>query len=236
MRIHYFQHVPFEGLALIEEWTVSRNHTLTNTCFFQENYTIPKIDEFDMLIIMGGPMSTNDEKLYPWLIEEKACVKQAIDAGKYVLGICLGAQIIAQTLGADVAPMKEKEIGWHPIAFTDQVVGHPLLSGLNYAMTVLHWHGERFEIPTGAIQIASSEACDNQGFLYDDKVLALQFHIEMDEVAIEKIIEACAEELDDGKFMQSKEVIIEGANKHHLKYTLFQLLNNWIDNETSKQQ
>ena len=101
--------------------------------------------------------------------------------GKHMLGILLGAQLIADVLGAAVKPHRHKEIGWFPIAFSDEMMGHPLLNGLNSAMSVLHWHGNHFEIPITALPMVSSQVCDNQGFLYENRVLGLQFYLEMDE-------------------------------------------------------
>lgn len=228
MKVHYLQHVPFEGLSMIAEWAQSKGHSINDTKFYESHYQLPNIEDFDMLVVLGGPMSVNDGAKYPWLAEERACIQEAMDADKYVLGICLGAQQIAKTLGAEVKANSQKEIGWYPIALVDQALGLPLLSGLNSAMTVFHWHGEKFDIPAEAIPLASSAICTNQGFIYQDKVLALQFHIEMDISAIEEIVEACASELIIEEGIQNKNAIMDGAKRYHLKRTLFQLLDNWI--------
>ncbi|MGH1441694.1 MAG: type 1 glutamine amidotransferase [Cellvibrionaceae bacterium] len=227
MRIHYFQHVPFEDLAMIAIWAKNKGYSLTSTEFYKKDYVLPTVDDYDVLIIMGGPMSVSDK--YSWLADEKNCIKAAIDSGKYVLGICLGAQLIAQVLGAEVKPNTHKEIGWHPIAFSDAIVGHPIISGLNYSMTVFHWHGECFSIPEGAINIASSAACTHQGFLHQDKVLGLQFHLEMDEAAVKKIVNACGDELVASDYIQNAETIIQSASQHHLQRTLNLLLDNWLE-------
>ena len=232
MRIHYFQHVPFEGLSMISEWASLNSYSVGATKFYEDNYKLPAIDDFDLLIVMGGPMGVNDDDTCPWLIAEKSLIKQSIGYGKYVLGICLGAQLIASVLGATVASMQEKEIGWFPIAFSDAVAGHSLLSGLNSAMVVLHWHGERFEIPDNAIHLASSAVCDNQGFIYGDKVLALQFHLEMDKAAVKRIVKACPEDMMDSPNPQFSDDIIGGSTKYSSKRSLFQLLSNWVSSMT----
>ena len=182
MKLHYFQHEPFEGLGMIADWAAKQGHVLSCTPFFDPGARLPKLDEYDALVVMGGSMGVYDEDRFPWLAAEKAHIRAAIDAGKRVLGICLGAQLIAACLGAKVAPHTHKEIGWFPVAMTDAGVVHPLLAGFNSAMTVFHWHGDRFEIPAGAQHLMSSAACDNQAFIYGEHVLALQFHLEMDEV------------------------------------------------------
>ncbi|MEZ8801213.1 type 1 glutamine amidotransferase [Vibrio splendidus] len=229
MKIHYLQHVPFEGLAMIAEWASLKGYSIEATKFYEKAYRLPGIDDFDMLIIIGGPMSVNDGHAYPWLSAEKKLIKQSIDQGKYVLGICLGAQLIADVLGAKVAPMPQKEIGWFPIVFSDAMAGNAILSGLNLAMVVLHWHGERFDMPDNATPLASSAVCDNQGFIYGDRVLALQFHFEMDKESISRIVEACSNELvAGGPSIQATESIIAGATKYPLKRALFQLLDNWL--------
>jgi GMP synthase (glutamine-hydrolysing) len=228
MKIHYLQHVDFEGLSTIGEWANERGFQVAGTQFYDINYQLPAIEDVDLLIILGGPMSVNDNQTYPWLELERAMIRQAIEAGKHVLGICLGAQQIAKALGADVRPGTQQEIGWYPIAFLDNVAGHPLLGGLNTAMTVFHWHGETFDIPIGAMRLARSVACANQGFLYRDKVLALQCHMEMSEATVNNMVKACKQVLVEGEFIQSEQAILSGAERYCLKNNLCQLLDNWM--------
>lgn len=229
MKIHYFKHVDFEGLGLIEDWASARKHKLSTTRFY-ENDAIPDIKFYDALIIMGGPMSVHDAGIYSWLTEEKEHIAQAIKAGKHILGVCLGAQLIADVLGAKVTNGAAKEIGWFPIAWSDAAMGHKIISGLNPAMNVFHWHGEQFEIPKGAIHLASSKACETQAFLYNDKVLGLQFHLEMNEQSIDKIIANCGNEISSpSPTIQSAEAI-KGkiANTAACERALFKLLDNWL--------
>ena len=226
MKIHVLQHVEFEGPGMIADWARARGHTLA-TCKLYEGDVLPLVDAIDMLVIMGGSMGVYDESQYPWLAVEKQHIASAIHAGKPVLGICLGAQLIAASLGAKVAPHTHKEIGWFPIVVMDQAIGHPILSGLNHAMNVFHWHGDRFEIPSGAVHLMCSEACDNQAFFYADRVLGLQFHLEMDASAIDAIIRACGDELTPSLCIQSAEIIKQKAAIHQTRHTLFRLLDNW---------
>jgi len=164
MKIHCFQHVSFEGLALLEDWIEQRDFSLTSTQFYRETDVIPPADQYDMLIILGGPMSVHDEELYSWLVPEKNAIREAIEQDKYVLGICLGAQLIAHVLGAQIRPNVTQEIGWFPLQFHQSTHTQALLQGLDAEMLAFHWHGERFDIPKGAQSIASSAACANQGF------------------------------------------------------------------------
>ena len=138
MRAHYLQHVPFEGLGSIESWLQTAGYTITSSQLYQSD-DLPNPQDIDMLIVMGGPMSINDEQDYPWLVTEKRFIKQVIDLGKPVLGICLGAQLIASVLGARVYPNAEKEIGWFPVnrvgTSQDSVFLFP------EEMPAFHWHG-----------------------------------------------------------------------------------------------
>ncbi|MEO8852490.1 MAG: type 1 glutamine amidotransferase [Ginsengibacter sp.] len=203
LRIHYFQHVPFEGLGNIEHWCNENEHTLSCTLFY-ENSNFPDLQKLDWLIIMGGPMGVNDEKKYGWLSTEKEYINQAIEANKTVIGICLGAQLIAQILGSNVYQNEQKEIGWFPIELTGEARKHKLFSGLKDPITVFHWHGDTFDLPKNSIRIASSEACKNQGFLYQNNVLGLQFHLETTKESLEKMIQNGRAELKKAKLIQTE--------------------------------
>ncbi|MEP6627076.1 MAG: type 1 glutamine amidotransferase [Ginsengibacter sp.] len=207
LRIHYFQHVPFEGLGNIEEWASVNGHELSSTKFYLDP-ALPAPDSFDWLIIMGGPMSISDEQKYSWLIAEKQFIKQAIAAGKTVIGICLGSQLLAETLGAKVYPNDQKEIGWFPIKFTSEASSQALFSNLENPAIVFHWHGDTFDLPPHAIHLAHSEASKNQAFLYQKKVLGLQFHLEMSEATLKTMIENGRSELIEGKYVQSEAMIL----------------------------
>jgi GMP synthase-like glutamine amidotransferase len=163
---------------------------------------LPPLDAFDTLVVLGGPMSVHDAALHPWLTAEKRLIEQAIRLRKRVVGICLGAQLIADVLGARVSRNIHKEIGWHPVEFLD--ADSPMREVLVGRHTVFHWHGETFAIPAGAVRIATSEACENQAFVYDDHVVALQFHLEATEDSIRQLAEHCADELVEGPFLQSE--------------------------------
>ncbi|SJN44444.1 type 1 glutamine amidotransferase [Psychrobacter sp. JB385] len=187
LRIHALYHVDFEELSFIKQWADNKGHRITVTRFY-ENDPLPAQDSFDWLIIMGGPMSIHDENDFEWLADEKAFIQQSINDGKTVIGVCLGAQLIADSLGAKVAPSGIKEVGWLPIQLTEQGLAHPLLAGLpKNEFTVFHWHGDGFECPKGATPIATSHTWANQGFIYqtpkhkelDTWVLGWQCHFEV---------------------------------------------------------
>ncbi|GET22112.1 type 1 glutamine amidotransferase [Prolixibacter denitrificans] len=206
IRIHYLQHVPFEDLGCIEQWITQNHHPSTVTRFF-ENDELPSLSDFDMLIVMGGPMGIYDDKEYPWLTEERQFIRKAIDANKTVLGICLGSQLIAHAMGAKVYPNREKEIGWFDISLTEQGHQSRLLEGFDETFPVFHWHGDTFELPAGAHHLFQSEGCVNQAFIRDH-VLALQFHFEVTPESLNEMVKHGKEELTDGKYIQSAEEIL----------------------------
>jgi GMP synthase-like glutamine amidotransferase len=203
-KIHYFQHVPFEGLGSIEEWITLSGHSLTSTRFF-ESAVLPEISDFDWLIVMGGPMSVNDEKQYPWLAAEKKFIRLAIDEGKTVLGICLGSQLVSAALGAKVYQNKEKEIGWFDIELTCFAKSDKLFFDIENRIKVFHWHGDTFDLPEKAVHLAFSKGCKNQAYSYKDKVLALQFHLEPTISSLQEMIDFGRDELKTGKYVQTEQ-------------------------------
>ncbi|HWP46336.1 MAG TPA: type 1 glutamine amidotransferase [Candidatus Limnocylindrales bacterium] len=207
IKIHYLQHVPFEGLASIEQWAKTRGHLLSVTRFYQ-NEPLPPVDEIDWLVVLGGPMNIYEEDRYPWLSREKRFIEQVISKEKVVLGICLGSQLIADVLGARVFRNRYKEIGWFPIEFTPEAQTSPLFNFLPPRLTAFHWHGDTFELPRGTVWLAQSEGCQNQAFLYKEKVLGLQFHLESTKESVEQLLANCADELVEGRYIQKPDEIL----------------------------
>ena len=224
MRLHYFQHEPFEGLGLIEEWAISKSFSISSTHFYK-NESLPRLENIDWLVIMGGSMSVNDEEQLPWLVAEKAFVKSAIDAGKVVLGICLGAQMIANVLGSKIYPNEKKEIGWFPIIWNPEALSNSKFKHIPPILNVLHWHGETYEMPKNALHLAESIACTNQGFLFKEKVIGLQFHLEFNDKSTEEMLRYCAHELKESLYVHSAEKIIsQNHNISAAKKALFGIL------------
>ncbi|HUH67143.1 MAG TPA: type 1 glutamine amidotransferase [Syntrophales bacterium] len=202
MRVHFFQHVPFEGLGSIERWIDAHGYHLTATQMYSHE-TMPCMESIDWLIVLGGPMGVHDEAKFPWLTGEKRFIEMAINNGKVVLGICLGAQLIADVLGARVHINRFREIGWYPIKLTSAGKSSPLFGFLPDRMEVFHWHGDTFDLPSGAVHIARSEACAHQAFVHGDKVVGLQFHLESTREGVDVLIRNCEDELTDGKYIQT---------------------------------
>ena len=207
MKIHYLQHAPFEDLGSIADWIQSKGHALTCTRLYQGEI-LPNPAEFDWLIIMGGPMNVYETDRYPWLTGEKTWIRSAIDNRLMVMGICLGAQLIASALGARVIKNPQQEIGWFPITRSDELANSPLARILPEEIEVFHWHGDTFELPAGAIRIAASKACRNQGFVYRGRVIGLQFHLETTTTGIEQLIEHCGSEITTAPYIQTPEVML----------------------------
>lgn len=230
MNIHYLQHVPFEGLGSIEQWAIAHGHQLSVTRLYANDH-LPALERFDLLVILGGPMSVHDVYEHVWLKAEKWFVKQVIEAGKPVLGICLGAQLIAEVLGGTVSPGKEKEIGWFPISLSPAFAASNLGQRFPQTMNVFHWHGETFSIPDGAQRIASSEVCENQGFIYNDRVIGLQFHLETTRISAESIISNSAQELVEAPFIQSEEVMLEDEMRFSEANRLMQIFLEYLDEQ-----
>ena len=205
MRAHYLQHVPFEGLGSIEHWLQTAGFTISSTRFFQP-FTLPDADALDLLVVMGGPMSVNDEAAFPWLAQEQAFIRNVIEAGKPVLGICLGAQLIASAMGARVYANAQKEIGWFPI--TAVASEDKSLFDLPASMDVFHWHGETFDLPAGATLLAQSEACSHQAFQLGSSVIGLQFHLETTAESARQIVTHCRDELIPARYIQSAQTIL----------------------------
>jgi GMP synthase-like glutamine amidotransferase len=219
-------HMAFEKPGYIVQWAKEKNYNFSTTKLY-EPFTLPELNEFDWLIVMGGPMGVYDEDKYPWLKEEKAFIKKAIDNKKIVLGICLGSQLIAEVLGAKVFPNKHKEIGWFKIKTTEEAGKNDLFGFFPKEAIVFHWHGDTYNLPPGAVHLAESEACKNQAFLYNERVIGLQFHIEVTDKLLSEMLEGLSDELKKDTFVQTDDKIredIHHCNENNL--LLHQLLNN----------
>jgi len=242
MRIQILQHVAFEGPGTIADWAEENQHTMALTRLYDDE-PLPAISNFDFLVVMGGSMGTEDSERHPWLQDEADFIREVAASDKPILGICLGAQLIASALGAEVRKNKMKEIGWFPIsvfsnekqsdivskASGDNPVSQTLIANIiPDALKVFHWHGDMFSIPERAQHFASSEACPNQAFVIDERIVGLQFHLEMTLPTAQTLIDKCKDQLDDSEFVQSEKLMLENPeyfkNTNKIMFTLLDQL------------
>ena len=208
MRLHYLQHVPFENPGSILTWAKENDHVITNTQLYQ-NASLPKQQDFDWLVVMGGPMNIYEEEKYPWLAVEKAFIREAIASGKVIIGLCLGGQLIADAIGGKVTQNPYKEIGWFPIRLSEAARLSPLFSFFPEQSIVFQWHGDTFSVlPEDAECIAESQACKHQAFIYKKRVFAFQYHMENTPDIIEGLVENCKEEMVPDLYVQTPEELL----------------------------
>lgn len=226
MRIACIQHVPFEGPGNIEVWATEHSHAFQIIRLY-DGESLPEIDSFDLLVVMGGPMSVHDEAEYAWLRPEKALVARSIEQRKFVLGICLGSQLLAEVFGSPVYPNKMKEIGWFPVRLREAEMGSSLLFGVPATLNVLHWHGETYNLPPGCAHLAESEGCTVQAFEHLS-ALGLQFHLEATREGLAALIRHCGSEIGRGAYEQPPEAIAAGEITHGAaaKAAIYTVLDN----------
>lgn len=207
MRIHYIMHAAFEKLGAIENWVKDKNYYLSGTHTYLGEQ-LPSANEFDFLIVMGGPQSPRKLEEWPYLKNEILLIKDAIRENKSVLGFCLGAQLIAESLGANTLVSPHREIGVFPIELLSEAKQDPLFSLFPTTFPVMHWHNDMPGIPNGARLLAKSKGCPQQAFGFGDRVYGLQFHLEMTPANINEMVFHCEHELTDGSYVEAKQQLL----------------------------
>lgn len=227
--IHYLQHVPFEGLGSFAGWAASRGVEVQRHNAYEADFPDP--DTIQHLIILGGPMGVNDGADHAWIEQEKAFLHACHAKGVRMLGICLGAQFLADMLGAPVYQGSGREIGWFPLAL-DASAGLPasVFHGFPKYFPVIHWHGETFDLPAGTQRLASSAQYANQAFqTADQQVLGLQFHLELEEENLMHLAAACASELEAGQLhvQTAEQMLADPGRFASLRQQAWQFMDNW---------
>jgi len=217
-KVAIFQHAEGEWIGSMTEWFADKDFQL-QTYRLDLNESLPTVDQFDWLLVMGGPMSAYEEDMYPWLVAEKKVIKQAIDSDKTVLGICLGGQLIASAMGADVYKNTEHEVGWHLITKTNSCA-----TWMPDNLVPLSWHYDCFDIPNGAIPFASSAITPNQGFKLGKNVWALQFHLEAYANTVGDFLGLDDEGLPTGEYVQTEAEIFTTKHLEQSRQAAFSLL------------
>ncbi len=227
--VHLLLHAPFEKPGAVLCWVRHRRLSAVLHRLY-EGEPVPWPDPEDWVVVMGGPMSVHDERKYPWLAKEIRTIERAIAGGRRVLGICLGAQLMAAALGASVQPNSDKEIGWHEVRLLPGVGKASLFAGFPARWMAFHWHGDRFAVPADARHLASSQACAEQAFEYGRRAAGLQFHLEVSDSDISRFIANAGDKLIKSQFIQSPAAMLGRARWiHEARGLLGRLLENLAD-------
>lgn len=223
MRIHCIQHISHENPGSIKTWCHLNKFPISYTRTYLGD-EFPSVSDLDWLVVLGGPMGTADDHHYPWLKKEKIFIENVIKQKKKIWGICLGAQLIAEVLGAKVYKNDIPELGWLPVNFTDFANNSGLFSNFAQKEYVFQWHNDTFDLPKGAKKIAESEACKNQAFLYGSYILGLQFHLEFTPEIVKELIHSSNDE-----FSQANQKQKEILTSHHFNHS-HSLMSGLLDN------
>jgi len=228
MRVHVIRHVPFEGPGLIAEWAARRKHRLTESIALTEEF--PRFDEVELVVVMGGPMAADDRDTSPWLAAERRYLTRAVSQGTSVLGVCLGAQILAEVAGGHIRRNDQPEIGWFPVHAPSAGASDPVFKAFPDGLVVGHWHSDTFDLPPGAHAALSSEATPNQAFtLQGGRLVGLQFHLEWTSETLELLVAECGSELaGGGRYVTTPEELLAEAQERipACRDALFDLLDS----------
>jgi GMP synthase (glutamine-hydrolysing) len=194
-KIWVLQHIHCETLGLIEEALTARGIAAHYIRSFEGEPVPLNMDEAAGLVVMGGPMGVYDHPQFPFLRAEMRLIEQAMKAEKPILGVCLGSQLLAAALGAEVKPGKTKEIGWHPVMLANTAQTDMLWTGIEPSFMAYHWHGDIFDLPRGATALAASALTQYQAFRYGSNVYGLLFHMEVTAGMIGAMVETFSDEL-----------------------------------------
>ncbi|MBK8164597.1 MAG: type 1 glutamine amidotransferase [bacterium] len=208
MRTHWLQHVEYEGLGALAPRLAARGLPLQRTRVFAGE-PLPAASDIEFLVVLGGPMSVNDEATLPWLAPEKALIREVIVRGTPMLGICLGAQLMATALGATVGASPEREVGWWPITPVPPPSSAPFpVFPFPAAVTALHWHGEAFALPGGTVPLATSAGCPHQALQAGRRAIGLQFHPEADPAWVRTVLAHSPASLRPGPYVMAREDLL----------------------------
>lgn len=230
MRLLCLQHDPLDGPGALLEWAETGGHDVF-FCLICNGEALPPVNSFDLLVSLGGPMGAYEEEKYPWLAQEKQYLREAVTGGKKILGLCLGAQLLADALGGSAFRHTCKEFGWQPIEPTE--AGQKWF-GASDPFYAFQWHGDTYTLPPGAVQLARNEAAEQQAFLIETpsggKALGLQFHLEWTEQMAREALAEPGVAPPATSFIQTPEEILSDLSLFDAaKSRFFALLNKFTD-------
>lgn len=220
MHIHYFQHDHFEDLGYIGDWAKSKNFSISVTRF-DIKPELPALADFDWLVVMGGKMSVNDTDKLPWIATEINFIKEAIDNGKIVIGVCLGSQLVAKACGGTVFKNTEPEMGFWPVKFSPEAATDSVFRHFPSQLTALHVHFDTFTLPEGAVNMANSEITKCQAFRIGRNAFALQFHFEVTPANMAGFIMEITPELIPGQYVQNPSEMLEYTSHCYINNQVF---------------
>jgi GMP synthase (glutamine-hydrolysing) len=221
------RHLAFEDLGLIEPLLRGRSFEVRYHDAGVDDFAAVDLGAVDLLVVLGGPISVEDEARFPWLADEVALIRRRLEMGQPLLGICLGAQLMARALGARVQPMGVKEIGFAPLTLT-AAGQHTALAELG-DQPMLHWHGDQFELPAGLASLAATSVCPHQAFAPHDKALGLQFHPEVDPARFEQWLIGHIDELEHAGIEPGELRAAMAREAEGLRAALTRLMELWLD-------
>ncbi len=228
------RHIHFEDLGTLEPLLHRRGYQTRYCDVGVQKLDTLEVEKADLLVVLGAPIGAYEEDVYPFLKQELKLIEQRLERRSPLLGICLGAQLMARVLGAAVAPMEHKEIGFSPVALTAAGRASPL-RGLTAETDVLHWHGDRFAIPNALESLASTSLCPHQAFAPGDYALGLQFHLEADPQRIEQWLIGHAAELARAGINPSTLRAQAQAHGARLKTAAEAVFGAWLDQIENQQ-
>ena len=232
MRLHLLHHDPVDSSRNnISRWADNKGYAIAHT-YLCNNEALPAIEDVDWLIVLGGSQHAWEEEVYPWLPAEKKFIAQALEDNKIILGICFGAQLLAETLGAEVFVNPHNEIGWHEVTLTPEGQRSYLFQNIPEQFTTFHWHADHFTLPPSCTRLAYSEATENQAYICRERRLAgLQFHPEYPLESVKYFVREFGDLMQNGPYVTGKEKILSQTDQIPETYALMAVILDNIDHQ-----
>jgi GMP synthase (glutamine-hydrolysing) len=232
MKLHLLEHDPLDlSDTNMTRWARKKGYQVTHT-HVCNNEKLPSVDDFDWLMVMGGSPHAWEESVNPWLPAEKKFIAETLDSRKIVVGVCFGAQLLAEALGGELYPNELKEIGWYEVTLTTEGQNSFLFKDIPKRFMTFHWHSDHFSLPPGCTRLAHSEPTDNQAYICAERsVVGLQFHPEYTREMVTHFARMEGFEWEKDQFVAGKEAVLAQTDKIPDTYWLMEALLNNIEQE-----